>query len=406
MAVSTPAFASGRLTKGWTARVDGAVYGQPLVVAGEVIVGTENDSVYAFDSSTGRRRWMRHLATPVTGGLPCGNIDPSGITGTPVVDVAAGRLWVVTFSADPYRHVLWSLAVATGAVISERRVDGPGSDARAEQERGALALTGSEVIIPYGGLYGDCSDYRGWVVGAPISGQGRLATYVTPNEREAGIWAPPGPVVGNGSIYVTTGNGIPVDAVDDSDSVVRLAAPGLAVLGTFTPSDYVQLSSADQDFGSTSPVLLPGHLVFQIGKSGTAYLIGAQHLGGVGGQLAEQAICSGGFGGAATDGSTVVVSCYNGLYAVGVTAPSGASRGRLRVVWSATGVQPGPPIIAGGIVWDATRDGQLLGYRLSNGRRVADTAIAAVVTSFPSLSASGARLFVPEGAEVVSYLGI
>jgi outer membrane protein assembly factor BamB len=407
LSVSTPTFtSSSQVVKAWTAGVDGAVYGQPLVIGTEVVVATQNDSVYAFNASTGHREWRRHLAAPVPSGLPCGDIDPSGITGTPVADVATGRLWVVTFSPDPYRHLLWSLDLDTGAVVSERGADGPGSDARAEQERGALALTAGEVYIPYGGLYGDCSDYHGWVVGAPTSGPGPLVTYVTPTQREAGIWSPPGASFGAGSLYVSTGNGTPFTAVDNSDSVVRLRLPGLAVQGTFTPSNFAELSADDQDLSSTSPVLLPDHLVFQIGKQGVAYVLDALHLGGVGGQLAARPVCPGGFGGAAADGLMVVVSCYDGLYAVAVTPPAGPAQAGLRPLWSVTGFGAGPPIIAGGVVWDVSRGGQLAGYRQRDGRRVYSTGTAPVVTSFPSLSASGNRLFVPEGHEVVSYRGI
>ena len=89
--VSVEPPAPGQVRRAWTAAVDGAAYAQPLIVGSEVIVATENDTVYVLDVSTGAVRWSRHLASPVPSGLPCGNIDPSGITGTPVADVAAGR---------------------------------------------------------------------------------------------------------------------------------------------------------------------------------------------------------------------------------------------------------------------------------------------------------------------------
>ena len=73
----------------------------PFLKGSEVIVATENDTVYALDASTGAVRWSRHLASPVPSGLPCGNIDSSGITGTPVADVAAGRHWFDTFTSQP-----------------------------------------------------------------------------------------------------------------------------------------------------------------------------------------------------------------------------------------------------------------------------------------------------------------
>jgi hypothetical protein len=411
---TTPVFTStSKVVKGWGGRVDGDVYTQPLVIGHDVIVATENDSVYAFDSASGRQVWKHHLAAPVTGGLACaGDIDPSGITGTPVADVETNRLYVVTFTSTPrYEHVLWTLDLTTGRTVAHRDVDGPATaahpaaDPMAEQQRGALALYDHRVYIPYGGLDGDCGDYHGWVVGAPTSGGGALVSYVTPTEREAGIWSPPGPAVGHRSLYVATGNGTPTNAVDNSDSVVRLG-PGLGVEGTFTPTNFEYLSANDKDLGTTSPVLLPDDMVFMIGKEGVAYIVGAYNLDRVGGQRAQLDVCSGGFGGDAASGSTVVVSCFDGLYAVHVTPPSGTAKPKLRVVWSATGIAPGPPIIAGGVVWDTTRGNQLLGYRLGTGQQVYSTSIGGVVTSFPSLSASGGRLFVPQGDEVVSYRGV
>jgi len=404
VSVSSPA--PGKVRQSWRAAVDGAVYAQPLVVGTQVIIATENNTVYALNESTGAPRWKHHLATPVTGGLPCGNINPSGITGTPVADVAAGTLWVVTFTSSPaYRHTLWELSLSTGRTISHRPVDAPGSDPRAEQERGALALLGTRVYVPFGGLYGDCSDYKGRVVGAPVSGSGPLVIYTTPNQRQAGIWAPAGEAVRDGSLYVTTGNGQPYNQIDDSDSVLRLG-PGLAVLSRFTPSDWESLSANDQDLGSTGPALLPGGLVFQVGKQGVGYVLNGAKLGGTGKPLASARVCEGGFGGDAVDGSTVVFSCYNSLHALQVTPGASGAAPRMHARWAVTGISPGPPIIAGGVVWDVGRNGTVTGYRLSDGKRVFAAATAAVDSDFPSLSASGTRLIVPEGHTVVSFLGI
>jgi outer membrane protein assembly factor BamB len=402
---STPWVTSqAAVERAWTAPVDGAIYGQPLVVGGEVIVATENDSIYAFDRYSGQQRWRRHVGTPVTSGLPCGNINPSGITGTPVADVAANRLYVVSFS--PYSHTLWTLNLGTGGVMASRPIDGPGDDPKAEQQRGALAIDGSSVFVPYGGLDGDCSDYHGWVVGAPVSGIGNLISYETPTEREAGIWSPPGPSVGAGGIYVATGNGTPVNAIDNSDSVIRLSPTTLEVSSTFTPSDYVKLSTDDLDLGTTSPVLLPDNQVFMIGKEGIGYLLDATQLGGLGHPLAQLAVCDGGFGGDAVVGETVIMSCFDGLYAVRVTPGSASVKPGLQVVWSALNISPGPPIVAGGIVWDVTRGRQLLGYEIGNGKPWFETTTDNAITDFPSLSASRQRLFVPEGSELVCYLGV
>jgi hypothetical protein len=399
VSVSSPALVAVRHS--WTASVDGAVYAQPLVVGSEVIVATENDSVYALSASDGAVIWTRHLASPVPAGLPCGNINPSGITGTPVADPATGRLWVVTFTAQPtYQHTLWELDLATGQTDWQRPIDVSGSDPRAQQQRGALTLLGSRVYVPFGGLDGDCSDYKGRVVGAPVSGSGPVVSFTTANQRQAGIWAPAGESVRDGSLYVATGNGMPYNQVDDSDSVLRLS-PGLAVQGRFTPANFVALSSGDLDLGSTAPALLPDGLVFQVGKQGIGYVLDGSRLGGTGGELGSSDLCEGGFGGDAVDGSTVVFSCYTSLRAVEVTPAAG-----IHILWSVTSYAAGPPIIAGGVVWDVSRAGLLSGFRLSDGKSVFSTTTAPVVTDFPSLSASGSRLIVPEGDKVVSYLGI
>src|SRR5437763_4161698 len=63
--VATDVAAPGRLTVSWRARLDGAGYGQPLLVGNLAIAATENDSVYGLDQATGRVIWRRALGTPV-----------------------------------------------------------------------------------------------------------------------------------------------------------------------------------------------------------------------------------------------------------------------------------------------------------------------------------------------------
>src|SRR5215467_4812355 len=107
---------AGPLSIAWTRRLDGAVYGQPLVIGGLVIAATEGDSIYGLDRATGRVRWRAHVGTPVPlASLPCGNIDPLGITGTPVYDPAAKLVYAVAETAG-YHHVLVGVWVASGHV--------------------------------------------------------------------------------------------------------------------------------------------------------------------------------------------------------------------------------------------------------------------------------------------------
>jgi len=331
-----------------SAALDGAVYGQPLIAGPTVIAATEADSVYAFSAASGATRWRTNLGTPVRGGdLPCGDIDPSGITSTPVIDMAAGTVWVVAF-VQPVHHELVALDLVTGAVRSRRTIDPPGSDAHDEQQRGALLLAGGVVYVPYGGLYGDCVNYHGWIVGARTGGTGTLLSWQVPSGREAGIWAPGGVVADTaGNVFAATGNSDSSTTFDDGNAVVRLNA-SLQVVDWFAPSDWASLNAHDADLGSVSPALVGPNLsdIFQIGKTGLGYLLSAGSLGHVGDAPFSGRVCGGAFGATAYADPVLYVPCTDGIRAV--TIGPGLS---FHVRWKGPGSQPGSPIVAGGYVW-------------------------------------------------------
>lgn len=78
----------------WTsAQLDGQVYGQPVVAGNQVIVATENNTVYSLSPGDGTVQWSAHVGgAPRTSNFACGNVRPLGITGTPVID--AGNIFV------------------------------------------------------------------------------------------------------------------------------------------------------------------------------------------------------------------------------------------------------------------------------------------------------------------------
>src|SRR5260370_605457 len=125
----------------WRAAVDGDVYASPLIVAGHVVVATENNTVYSLDLFSGAVVWHRHLGDPVDAStLPCGDIGPvTGITGTPVADVVSRRLYVVAFLRG-YHHVLFTLSLIDGSVVGQHDVDPPGSDPLVQQEPGSVGV--------------------------------------------------------------------------------------------------------------------------------------------------------------------------------------------------------------------------------------------------------------------------
>jgi hypothetical protein len=335
--------ASRRLTPAWRAVLDGAVYAEPLVVGGLVIAATEGGSLYGLRD--GRVVWRRHVGTPAPlATLPCGNIDPLGITGTPIYDQSTRLVYAVARLTRPDRHVLVAVDPKTGAERWRRSIDPPGSHPRVEQERGALTVAGGRVWVPFGGLFGDCGPYHGYVVGARLDRTGGLAVYQTPSSREAGIWTPPGPTVDRaGHLYVSVGNGASTaPPYDGSDSVVELA--GTRRVSFFAPRGWADENAGDVDLGSQGPALV-GRYVFIAGKSGTAYTLRAGRLGGIGGEVDSAPICRS-FGGTAVSGDVVFVPCTDGVRAVRVSAG-----GRMSVAWHAPTEVAGSPVLGGGAVW-------------------------------------------------------
>jgi len=360
-----PSFPAPRdLRIAWSRSLDGAVYAQPLVVQGRLLFATEGDSVYALNPSNGSVDCRRHLGAPVPlASLPCGDIDPLGITGTPAYDPATGFVFAVAEVSGP-RHMLFALDPSTGVVRWSREVDPPGIDPTVLQQRAALAVGYGLVYVAFGGLDGDCGAYHGAIVSVPTSGRGGSVTYRVPTAREGGIWATGGPVLdGLGNVYVSVGNGSSTTTWDGSDSVLELSST-LRLRSSFAPSSWASDNAGDLDLGSLSPTLLPGGRVFIAGKGGTGYVLRQGALGGIGGQQSDAVVCRA-FGGTAVGGSagtgqagtgsagtgqagaiTTYVPCVDGLRAVSID-----SAGRLRVRWhTATGAD-GPPVVAGAAVY-------------------------------------------------------
>jgi outer membrane protein assembly factor BamB len=343
-APATPA--AGPLAIAWRRHLDGAVYGQPLVVGGVVIAATEGDTVYGLDRATGQVRWQVHLGTPVPlSTLPCGDIGPLGITGTPVYDPATGLVYAVAETTG-YHHVLAGIAVRSGRLAFRRDVRTPDGQPRYDQQRAALALDQGRVYVAFGGLDGDCGPYQGSINGIPASGRGPIVFYRVPTAREGGMWAAGGPAVGpDGTIYVSAGNGAATaPPFDGSDSVTALT-PALRRTGIFAPATWAADNASDADLGSTAPGLLGDGMILADGKNGTGYLLNAQHLTGVGSQVAEAPVCTA-FGGMATQGTTVYVPCVSGGMAAVDTAGN-----RVRVLWRGPPRAAGSPVLGGGAVW-------------------------------------------------------
>ena len=362
-----------RLTSSWNTKLDGAVYGEPLVVGGHILVATENDTLYALNAQTGQIVWHTNVGTPVVqADLPCGDIFPLGITGTPVYDPATGLVFAVAEITGP-THILVGLDAMTGQVKVRRVVDPQGIEVSPHQQRAALALFGNRVYIAYGGLAGDCGNYHGWVVASQTDGNGPLLSFEVPTPREGGMWAPSGPAINAaGQLFVAVGNGATTQGNwDHSDSILRLS-PALKLEDGFAPQNWQQENAQDADLGSTGPLLLPNNLIYADGKSGLGYLLHANALGGVNGQAQVLTVCHS-YGGAATTGSQIFVPCTSGLRQLLLNA-----QGQLTLGWQAPSQIIGSPIVGGQTVYSLSGDGTLYALDSATGKTRATVAVGQI----------------------------
>ncbi len=280
----------------FTDSVDAQVYAQPLCVENLGIAGgthdvvfvcTENNSVYAFDADTaGVTYWQTNLGTPYTPST-CGDLTPIvGITGTPVIDLSSGTLYVDTKLAAGPAQKLHALDIATG----NEKFGGPVTIAAAnfsasvEHQRPGLLLLNGVVYLGFGS-HCDQGSYHGFLLGYNATNLSQVYSFnTTPTGSQAAIWSGGmAPAVDtNGNIYVMTGNGTFDGTANFGESLIKLNG-SLSVQDYATPSNWSDLNDGDVDLGSGGPVLLPPHYVVGMGKDGNMYLADINNMGHVGG---------------------------------------------------------------------------------------------------------------------------
>jgi hypothetical protein len=294
--------------KSFDSPVQGPIYAQPLYVGNgpsgkaALIVVTERDEVLALEAANGARLWTKTLGNPVRrSDLPCGNINPLGITGTPVIDANSRTVYVAAMTTpDGGRtkdHRIFALSLDDGSIRPGWPVSASGMkygafsfNSSVQNQRGALLLNGGILYVPYGGHWGDCGDYHGWVIAVPVSNP-KAATAWATEARGGGIWAPGGIASDGLSIFAATGNTFGAHSWMGGEAIIRLTL-GAKFSGNpadyFAPSNWHQLDSEDADIGGSGPVLFdvpgatPSKLIVALGKNGVAYLLNQDALGGIG----------------------------------------------------------------------------------------------------------------------------
>jgi outer membrane protein assembly factor BamB len=285
-----------------------------------VFAASSNGFVYAINASRngdiapGRILWRKSLGAPCL--LQPAPLDgvPTGILSTPVIDIAAGRMYVTHCSPEK-RWQAYALDIASGEVVAgwpvtldEETFNRLNRNAGPQRvppkrrfdfrvQRGALNLSpdGSQLYVVFG------ESETGWLA-AVDTGKPHVtsafAAVAMPHRGSGGIWGAGGPAVDSGGhVYVVTGSGFDgyqESAGDWAQSLLKLSldVDGFTLRGSYTPFNWCRTSKMDIDLGSGGAMLMPGGARNWLaigGKQGNVYLLDRDRLPG---RLDRRAACS------------------------------------------------------------------------------------------------------------------
>jgi len=436
------------------AQIHGAIYAQLLYIAkgvkgkDAIIVASEANNVAALDAATGKTIWTRNLGNPVPRRkLPCGNIGPLGITGTPVIDMTSLTIFLDAMTTPDNgttkKHLVFALSLEDGSILRGWPVDVSAKvtfgktalDSSVQNQRGALAFVKGVIYVPYGGHYGDCGHYHGWLVGIPAANPAASKAWAT-GAWGGGSWAPGGVASEDGELFIATGNTFGATTWSGGEALLRFSA-GPVFTGRpadyFTPENWKELDEADLDLGGTGPIILdlpgstPSKLLIALGKDGKMYIIDRTNLGGVGHQVAVSQV-------AANEiiGGTTTYTTARGTYMVfkgkGNRCPPGESGDltavrivpgsppAIQAAWCAEQNGKGSPMVtttdgrAEAIVWSvgAEGDNRLHGFDGDTGQLIyaggGPLEVIGLVRRYHTPILAGGRIFVAADNTVKAFV--
>ena len=437
----------------FAAAIKGPTYAQPLYVENAdgndwIITATEQNEVSAISATTGMPVWQKVLAPPGEPGCG-GSIRPLGITGTPVIDVTSGTIYVAAMTMGN-KHQIFALSLNDGNVLPGWPVDvstikaGTVSfDSAAQNQRGALLIVNQTLYVPYGGNFQDCGEFHGWVVGVPLDNPAAPFAFATKG-LGGGIWAPGGLASDGVSVFAATGNTMErAGAMNTTPStwshgnaVLRLGPDLKEIAEGQTLDFFATMSWKDHDMegwdlGSSSPVLFsvpggtPADLVLAMGKSGDAYLLDAAKLGGMGGELSTLSVTEGGIAGGMIQAAAVYPTptgtfaafrstqqptmCASGMGNFAALKVTAGAPPKLEMGWCTEGNGTGSPIVTSpdgmtdSVVWFFV-GGKLVGVNGETGATIfRDAESVGYIDKYQTPIVAKGRLFVAATDAVYAF---
>jgi hypothetical protein len=336
--LNTSNVAPGKFGLVFSRLFDGNAYAQPLYVSDLMIgggkhnvvyVATSTNHVYAFDADDPAAMmplWEKQVAplghVMVDGakrGQPgytwCKDMYPfSGISGTPVIDLASNRMYLVSQEGeldkqDTYKLKLHALDLLTGEEVGggpkviDATVDGGGAGSNGGKihmnswiqfNRTGLLLHKGTIYV---GMTSHCdeSPYHGWLFAFdPGTLEQKSVFNTSPKSKGGAIWQSGNGIAANdnGLFYCTSNGGTSDDGSALGLSVVRMNADN--TMGDwFTPGNADALNGGDKDL-TGGVVLIPGsNYLVSGGKEGVAYVIDQKNMTHTGGTIAQRVSAGG-----------------------------------------------------------------------------------------------------------------
>src|SRR6202035_5367362 len=288
------------------------------------------------------------------------------------------------------------------------------------------------LYVPYGGHWGDCGAYHGWVVGIPVTDPAHPTAWATEAEG-AGIGAPSGIASDGAALYVTTGNGsFGLRGWGQSEMIGRLS-PGPRFSGQaadfWAPQNWRELDNSDVDLGGTGPMVIdlpganPSRLLVAMGKDGKVYLANRDRLGGIGGPVVAAEFVHGPIINAAAAYRTPR-GTYLTFLGRGAACPGGGSGATHMAVRTAPAAPPrmptagcadgggrGSPMVTStdgqsdAIVWvvGAEGDNRLHGFDGDTGAPVVTTGAVSPVRRYVTPIVAKGRIYVAGDEQVYAF---